>query len=278
MLRHTDHLLVIVGDGNIHYGTEIHGRWPRLPAFAWTCPLNPLFLLCCCCSATAVHFGEDEDRPDELHVIVKSSPSLPSISENSATASSPSTSLDRRIDCGTLSASLDSRIDCGTLSATKELLMRAARRTEVRLLSKDGEFMLQQQTIPKRATQLLISHDHDPLTKALPPHAQFPTLVDQAGILAMIQQGRGSIHQGRRGRGMGLYLKGKGEVKETLIQGQLRRAFMARLHLSQSSGQEPNKKVVVTVNPCAVVIGNVGRMPRTKNAAGMGARMGATTS
>ena len=75
---------------------------------------------------------------------------------------------------------------------------------------------------------------------------------------------------------MGLHLKGKGEVKETLVQGQLRQEFLARLHLSQSSSQS-NKKVVVTVNPCAV-IGNVGRMPRTKNAAGMGARMGVTTS
>ena len=98
----------------------------------------------CCCSPTAVHFGEDEDRPNELHVIVKSAPSLPNISENSATASSPSTSLDHRIDCG-------------TLSATKELLKRAAQRTEARLLVKDGELMLQQLTIPKHATTLYLT-------------------------------------------------------------------------------------------------------------------------
>jgi len=77
---------------------------------------------------------------------------------------------------------------------------------------------------------------------------------------------------------MGLHLKGKGKVKETLVQGRLRREFMAKMYLGQSSGQEPNMEVVVTVSPCAVVLRNVGRMPQTMNPAGSWARMGAMTS
>ena len=77
---------------------------------------------------------------------------------------------------------------------------------------------------------------------------------------------------------MGLHLRGNGGVKGNLAQGQLCRGFMEKVHLNQSSGQEPNKKIVVTASPRAVVMGNIGQMPQTKNAAGMGARTGATTS